>query len=316
MSSTTAARWRRFGHDRLYVKTEDGTQIGWACLRTEAVEAPDAAARAAVEQAVSRWRIDEVGESTSVEPANLAPVPAPATPSVSSTASVAVNVLPGASIAAWFDLALNRPGAGIREEAVKARQAAPVRTFAARILRVHTDERAWRVGADGEDLVAARLAKLDGEWRVLHSVPVGTRGADIDHVVIGPGGVFTINAKHHPGSRIWVRGDTFCVNGRARPYVVKARHEAQRASRLLTAAVGRPIPVMGVVVPVRADAFDVQEAPAGVGVVNRRQVVRWLRTRPHLLLRDEIEAVFAMARRSTTWQPAEPPPLAVETRQP
>jgi hypothetical protein len=65
----TTARWRRFGHDRLYVKTEDGTQIGWACLRTGAVEAPDAAVRIAVEQAVSRWRTNEVGEGTSVEPA-------------------------------------------------------------------------------------------------------------------------------------------------------------------------------------------------------------------------------------------------------
>lgn len=306
MSSTTTARWRRFGHDRLYVKAEDGTPIGWACLRTGAVEAPDAAAHIAVEQAVSSWRADEADESICVEPADPAPVPAPATPSVSSTAHAAVNVLPGACIAGWFDLALNRPGAGIREQAVKARQAAPVRTFIARVARVHTDERAWRVGADGEDLVAARLAKLDTEWRVLHSVPVGTCGADIDHVVIGPGGVFTINAKHHPGSRIWVKGDTFCVNGRARPYVVKARHEAQRASRVLTAAVGRPVPVMGVVVPVRADAFDVQEAPAGVGVVNRRHVERWLRQRPRLLVMEEVEAVFAMARRSTIWQPAGP----------
>jgi hypothetical protein len=43
--------------------------------------------------------------------------------------------------------------------------------------------------------VAKGLPKLDEAWRVLHSVPVGSRDSDIDHVVIGPGGVYTINAK-------------------------------------------------------------------------------------------------------------------------
>lgn len=37
---------------------------------------------------------------------------------------------------------------------------------------------------------------------ILHSIPVGTGRGDIDHVVIGPPGVFTINTKHHPGRRL------------------------------------------------------------------------------------------------------------------
>ena len=82
------------------------------------------------------------------------------------------------------------------------RQAAPVKTLLARVLGVHTDERAWRIGADGEEAVAARLAKLGGHWRVLHAVPVGDRGSDIDHVVIGPAVVFTINSKHHPHASV------------------------------------------------------------------------------------------------------------------
>jgi hypothetical protein len=93
---------------------------------------------------------------------------------------------------------------------------------------VHTDERAWRIGADGERKVADRLARLPQAWTVLHALPVGARGADIDHLVIGPGGVFTINTKHHPDARIWVGGDTFLVNGKRYPYVRNARHEAAR----------------------------------------------------------------------------------------
>jgi hypothetical protein len=67
-----------------------------------------------------------------------------------------------------------------REQAVTLRRAAPIRTFLARILNVHTEERAWRIGADGEEKVAAQLAKLakkDQRWRFLHAVPVGDRGS-------------------------------------------------------------------------------------------------------------------------------------------
>ena len=79
----------------------------------------------------------------------------------------------------WDDLVQRRAGQAAREQATALKEAAPVRTFLARLLRVHTDERAWRIGADGEEKVAAQLAKLikrDPRWRVLHAVPVGENG--------------------------------------------------------------------------------------------------------------------------------------------
>ena len=129
----------------------------------------------------------------------------------------------------WLDLSTNAAGAEARAQAVALRDAAPVRTLAARVFGVHTDERAWRIGADGEEKVAAQLRKLlkkDPRWQVIHAIPVGTRGSDIDHLVIGPGGVFTINTKNHPDAKIWVGGDTFMVNGNRQPYIRNARHEA------------------------------------------------------------------------------------------
>ena len=191
-----------------------------------------------------------------------------------------------------------------REQAQALKQAAPVRTFLARALGVHTDERAWRIGADGEEKVATQLEKVlrkDPRWRILHAVPVGARGSDIDHVVIGPGGVFTINAKHHPGAKVWVGGDTFLVNGQRQPYIRNSRHEAKRAARLLSASCGFPVDVAGVVVPVRAADVTVKQAPDDVIIVARAQVARWLRKRPEVLRTDAIEAIFASARCSTTW---------------
>ncbi|WP_169923783.1 nuclease-related domain-containing protein [Propionicimonas paludicola] len=114
------------------------------------------------------------------------------------------------------DLAFSAPGS--RLQTVIAAQAAAVPTGRGR-RRAHRRS-SWEVGVEGERLVAAELARLttvDPRWHVLHSLPVGRQGADIDHLVIGPCGIFTINAKHHPRGRIWVAGATFMVNGNRVP---------------------------------------------------------------------------------------------------
>lgn len=209
--------------------------------------------------------------------------------------------------AEWDDLAARLPGAAAREQAVALREAAPVKTFITRALRMKTDERAWRIGADGEEKVAARLARLakkDPSWRFVHAIPVGENGSDIDHLVVGPGGVFTLNAKHHPGANIWVGGTTFMVNGHRQPYIRNSRHESQRAAKLLSKVIGRPITVTGVIVPVGASQVTIKTAPEDVRVVNRMALPDWLRKRPVVLSDIDIAAIYEAARRSTTWQVA------------
>jgi hypothetical protein len=56
----------------------------------------------------------------------------------------------GLGVRPWVDLAANTPGAQARAQARVAREAAPVKTVLARLLGVHTDERAWRIGAEGK----------------------------------------------------------------------------------------------------------------------------------------------------------------------
>jgi hypothetical protein len=166
------------------------------------------------------------------------------------------------------------------------------------------EEASWRMGAEGEEKVAARLARLtrrDRRWRSLHALPVGGRSSEIDHVVVGPGGIFTLNAKHHPGARVSVTGEVVTVNGERAPYVRTARHEAERASRLLSAAVGAPVPVVPVIVFVGARDVDVHEEPDGVGVTFRLGLVRWLQSRPETLDADFADAVYGAARQPATW---------------
>lgn len=291
------ARWRRYGKDRLYVTSSDGTKIGWRDLLTGEDHLDVPGLESEFLAALSTW---------SSGAALLAPSGAGATsePVIDGRPSEPQDSAQSAIAADSQDLTEHRPGAMAREQALALKQAAPVRTFLARALGVHTDERAWRVGADGEELVAAqlhRLAKKDARWKFLHAIPVGEKGSDIDHLVVGPGGVFTLNAKHHPRASVWVRGDTFMVNGQRLPYIRNSRHEAARASRLLTKACGAPVAVQGVVVPVGADKLSLKDPPNDVAIVNRMALRSWLRGRRACLTEEQIAAIFDAARRSTTW---------------
>ncbi len=201
------------------------------------------------------------------------------------------------------DLASNQPGAAARRKADELREAAPVRTVLARLLRVKTDERAFRIGADAEAEVGRRLAKLGERWRTVHAIPVGDADTDIDHLVIGPPGIYTLNTKHHPNGSVWVPERTFMVNGHRVPYLQKAVGEARRAARLLSAATARDVVVRPVIVVMGATSFKIKAEPPDVKVIGRRDVVRWLQVQPDLLDAEAIEAIYASSCLLSTWRP-------------
>lgn len=61
---------------------------------------------------------------------------------------------------------------------------------------------AWAAGAEGERRVAAALSALPEAWTVLHDrlLSPGLSAVNLDHVVVGPGGAFFIDAKNWKGS--------------------------------------------------------------------------------------------------------------------
>jgi hypothetical protein len=77
--------------------------------------------------------------------------------------------------------------------------------------RPSPDAVAWRRGAAGERRTARLLSHLERHgWAVLHDLALPRSQANIDHLVIGPGGVFTIDSKQYrgrlqldPAGRLW-----------------------------------------------------------------------------------------------------------------
>lgn len=331
-----AKRWRRYGKDRVYVSLPDGSEHGRRFGFRDLISGEDTleagltdSERAAFYATLACWDSkQEAIAAPKAEPGLVSPT-APsveaAPPSLLSPVALSDAALAETSpIAAtqsqpaqradasdsvvveqpWVDLSRTRAGAAARDQALQKRAQAPVKTTLARVLGVHTDERAWRIGADGEEKVAARLEKMCAKnpaWKVLHAVPVGTRGSDIDHVLIGPAGVFTINTKNHPNAKVFVAGDTLMVNGAKTTYVRNSRYEAERTARLLSAAAGFQVPVQGVVSLVNCIEFTVKKQPRDVHVTTRRRIVDWIGGHGGVLSPDLVDRIFEQARRSTTW---------------
>jgi hypothetical protein len=198
------------------------------------------------------------------------------------------------------DLAFNVPGAALRLKSSEIRDSAPARVLMGRVLGVHNSERAWRRGAAGEEDIGRRLSKLGENWRVLHGIPLGKNDTDIDHLVIGPTGVFTLNTKNHLGKRVTVYEYAIYVSGTKQPYLVKSRAEGKRSSRILSNACGFDVNVLPMLV-IMANELDFKGSPKDIEVVGREILVRSIERRATQLSSEEIESIYAIARRRSTW---------------
>jgi len=171
--------------------------------------------------------------------------------------------------------------------------------------RVSPEAQTWYTGALGEIAVGGLLALLGPGWTVLHSVPVGANGTDIDHVVIGRAGVFTLNTKSHVGQRVWVGGHGVLISGRRTNYVAKAAAEAARAERALTTASGLTVPVTPVIVLVSPGERTVR-APAerGVAIVADTELLALLGGGP-VFSEQQVDRIVAAAVVPATWDAPE-----------
>ncbi|WP_258802305.1 nuclease-related domain-containing protein [Pseudarthrobacter sp. NS4] len=212
------------------------------------------------------------------------------------------------------------PAQAVIEELLAVQSRVRPRTTLQRIFGANplsSESLSWYKGALGEMAVGGILERLGPEWLVLHAVPVGAGSADIDHVLIGPPGVFTLNTKNHSGQSVWVAGRTLMVAGRKTRhlYNYNAAHEAARAAKLLSVAVGAAVEVTGVVVVVEPKSLTIKARPENAAVVSDTQLLRWLSRCPRELGPREVAQIAAAAVHPGTWHRRPVPlgdPLALQ----
>jgi hypothetical protein len=150
-------------------------------------------------------------------------------------------------------------------------------------------------GAEGEEHVGGLLEQLsDGGWRVIHDASLG-RG-NVDHILIGPPGVFTVETKSHPGPVRVAR-----VHG-----ATLAQAQAQR--RAIEGVTG--LQVEPLIVFSRAWVDRPMARRKGVRVVPARMLLGYMTKLPARLSPQEIErarglVVAALAERAAGGRNAE-----------
>jgi nuclease-like protein len=175
------------------------------------------------------------------------------------------------------------------------RQAAAARIFLARLLGVRADDRT-RMTTERNGWWLGRLPE---GWFVFHDVPVGHRGTNIDHVVIGPAGVFTVNTRYLFGE-IVVYQRSITHEGVKTDYLSKATAEAGLAARLLTTAIGRTVQVRGVLA-ILADEWTIVEEPPDVIVRGPRGAKNLMLKQPPVLRPSDVIVLAAAASKPDTW---------------
>jgi hypothetical protein len=157
------------------------------------------------------------------------------------------------------------------------------------------DAVAWRQGAAGERRTARLLAGLEWQgWVVLHDLAVPGSRANLDHLVIGPGGVFVIDSKQYrgrlrldPSGRLW--------HGRypLTPTLEAVSFEADRAALVLT---DPDVVVVPVVAVHGAQVPWGKVVMQGVPVVAARRLPSMLRILPAVLGPERIAVLADQAR--------------------
>lgn len=281
----TGTPWNRYGHRRIYVSAGD-QKIGW--FEPVSLEAhPESVEhQSLLDEFAARWEADQ-GRG-----------PAPSSKSANRTRSAGAQGEVQSAKVENVDLSLVPAGSKAGEKAAELlSKKSEMERLADFWLMRKTDSEAWRRGALGERLVGAQLSRLPDPWKALHSVPVGTQGSDIDHVVIGPGGVFTVNTKNHARVRANVNPSGVWVGGRPTRYVRNALFEAQRAASVLSENVAPIICIIPSVDGHYSHAGD----PDGVTVLTEDEILLWLRLQPAILSPDQVANIWERARWSSTW---------------
>jgi Nuclease-related domain len=157
------------------------------------------------------------------------------------------------------------------------------------------DAVAWRQGAAGEQRTARLLAPLERQgWVVLHDLALPGSRANLDHLVIGPGGVFVIDSKQYRG-RLQLDGSGRLWHGRypLAPTLRAVGFEGDQAAQVLPdpGVVVRPIMAVH-----RAQVPWGKVVMNGVPVVPGRRLPSTLRQLPAVLGPERVADLADQAR--------------------
>jgi hypothetical protein len=154
---------------------------------------------------------------------------------------------------------------------------------------------AWRTGAIGEQRTGELLGPLEAEgFRVIHDRLIPGSRANIDHIVVGPPGVFVVETKNYERRLSRARKEKFAA---------QAKREAAAVATVVS-----PVPVTPLVCVHRADLGWFKLEVDGVRIVGPKELVRLFRKAHVQLQQDDVTRLadrIEQSLRPATTRPAQ-----------
>ncbi|MEU8265890.1 nuclease-related domain-containing protein [Sphaerisporangium sp. NPDC049002] len=157
----------------------------------------------------------------------------------------------------------------------------------------------WRRASAAERRTEAQLRKLERNgYLTLHARAIPDSDAQIDHLVVGPTGVYAVDSeKWDKRLPVRVQSHRKLFHGpfNQKPRLDEARWEASQASELITRELGREVSVVpslaiyGPAIPWKI--LNIRE----VDVFDGSRVSKWITNRERSLTSDEVEEIYAAA---------------------
>ncbi|MDG3547092.1 nuclease-related domain-containing protein [Methanobacterium formicicum] len=103
--------------------------------------------------------------------------------------------------------------------------------------------RIWSKGAKGEKIVAKKLKKLPKKYTAIRDVKIPNLGGDIDHVVVGPTGIYVIETKNYKPTYIPDEDCWYHTSGRKSPQnpAKQVKLQASKLNDFLVRKLGKKI---------------------------------------------------------------------------
>jgi predicted RNA-binding Zn-ribbon protein involved in translation (DUF1610 family) len=155
-------------------------------------------------------------------------------------------------------------------------------------------------GARGEEKVEEKIMELPDGYESFHDLVFD--GFNIDHVIVGPTGVYVVETKSHSG-KVIANGDVLLLNGRTpeKDFINQTWSQTYHIRNLLKEHTGKDWPVKPVLCFSRA-FVEVRRPVKGVEVVNGGYLTKLITKQKPVLSSDDIAAVVACLK------PAPPQP--------
>ena len=189
---------------------------------------------------------------------------------------------------------------------LEAQDALPARTATARVFGVtplDAETRALYQTALGQVEVGAVLDALGEGWMALHALPATINGDGIDHLVVGPTGVYIVTTLNHARQTVWASQRTLTIGGIRFPHIRNMEFEMGRVERVLSTATGHAVEVSGILAVVAPKSLTVRQRHRDVEVLAADEITSWLSGRRRVLSPDDVREIAAAAADPANWTP-------------